>query len=265
MKYSILLIVFTISFLVACSQDKSDSPQTGVSGTIENPAQPGFNHDGSDPEAVLIADQVMKAMGGRDAWDNTRHLRWNFFGFRTLFWDKWSGDVRIEIPSSDTRILLNVNDDTGRVWRNGSEMTQPDSVAKYVQQGKSIWINDSYWLVMPYKLKDSGVTLSYLGTEETDEGNEADKLELRFQNVGVTPDNKYYVWVDKETNLVTQWAYFRQYDMETPNFKGSWTDYTRYDGILLSGGRGDRQISDIAVFMELPPAVYHSFDEVSLE
>lgn len=264
MKYLTLLVLFTFSVLISCSPDKTDTSQTVASGTTDNPAQSGFNHEGSDAEAVLIADEVMKAMGGRQAWDNTRHLRWNFFGFRTLFWDKWTGDVRIEIPSSETRILLNINDDTGRVWRNGSEMTLPDSVAKYVQQGKSIWINDSYWLVMPYKLKDSGVTLTYLGTEETDSGSEADKLELRFRNVGVTPDNKYHIWIDKDIKLVTQWAYFRQYDMESPNFKGPWTDYSRHGEILLSGGRGDRQISDIAVFRELPPSVYHSFDEVSL-
>jgi hypothetical protein len=264
MKYPALLILLAAIIMVSCHSGQTDADRQVQSAQGPNPAQPGFDHDGSDPEAIAIADRVMAAMGGKQAWDNTRHLRWNFFGFRTLYWDKWSGDVRIEIPSADVRILLNINDITGRYWRNGEEITQPDSVAKYVQQGKSIWINDSYWLVMPYKLKDSGVTLTYLGTDETNNGQEADLIELRFSHVGNTPDNKYNVWVDKETGLVSQWAYFREYDMETPNFTGPWTDYTRYGEIMLSGGRGDREISDIAVFSELPNSVYTSFSDVGI-
>lgn len=264
MKYPVLLIVFAAMIMASCSSDKTDTDRQVQPAEELNPAQPGFDHEGSDPEAVALADRVMEAMGGRQAWDNTRHLRWNFFGFRTLYWDKWSGDVRVEIPSADVRILLNINDNSGRFWRDGEEITQPDSVAKYVQQGKSIWINDSYWLIMPYKLKDSGVTLTYLGTGETNSGRKADLIELRFSNVGNTPDNKYHVWVDKNTNLVSQWAFFREYTMETPNFTGPWTDYTRYGEIMLSGGRGDREISDIAVFRELPESVYTSFSDVDV-
>jgi hypothetical protein len=264
MKYPILLILLAAIIMVSCHSEQTDTARQIQPADRPNPAQPGFDHEGSDTEAIAIADRVMAAMGGRQAWDNTRHLRWNFFGFRTLYWDKWSGDVRVEIPSADTRILLNINDNTGRYWRDGEEITQPDSVAKYIQQGKSIWINDSYWLVMPFKLKDSGVTLTYLGTDEINSGVEADLIELRFSNVGNTPDNKYNVWVDKETNLVSQWAYFREYDMEVPNFTGPWTDYNKYDGILLSGGRGDREISEIAVFRELPGTVYTSFSDVEI-
>ncbi|TVQ15678.1 MAG: hypothetical protein EA364_01560 [Balneolaceae bacterium] len=265
MKYSILMMLLAAAMLLSCSSGQSDTERYVQLVTGENPAQPGFDHEGSDPEAIDIADRVMAAMGGRQAWDNTRHLRWNFFGFRTLYWDKWTGDLRVEIPSSKTRILLNINENTGRAWRDGAEMAHPDSVAKYVQQGKSIWINDSYWFVMPFKLKDSGVTLTYLGTDETDRGGDAELIELRFKNVGNTPDNKYHVWVDKQTHLVSQWAYFSRYDLETPNFTGPWTDYNRHGEILLSGGRGEREISDIAVFAELPGSVYNSFEDVHLQ
>jgi hypothetical protein len=32
----------------------------------------------SDPKAVAIADQVMKALGGRERWDSLEGLRWAF-------------------------------------------------------------------------------------------------------------------------------------------------------------------------------------------
>jgi hypothetical protein len=31
-----------------------------------------------------------------------------------------------------------------------------------LRKGKNWWINDAYWLVMPWKLQDPGVTLSYV-------------------------------------------------------------------------------------------------------
>ena len=36
----------------------------------------------SDPKAIEIANKVMAAMGGEKAWNDTRHITWNFFGVR---------------------------------------------------------------------------------------------------------------------------------------------------------------------------------------
>ncbi|HEV7348547.1 hypothetical protein [Telluribacter sp.] len=229
-----------------------------------NPAAQGFNASGSDPKAVELADQVMAAMGGRKNWDNTRYITWNFLGNRRLYWDKWSGDVRVENLKNDQTVLLNINTDKGRVFKGGKELTHADSIAKYVKQGKSAWINDSYWLVMPYKLKDSGVTLKYLGEEQTEGGEKAEKIQLTFEEVGDTPQNKYYVWVSPETRLVNQWAYFSKADSEKPNFVLPWKSYKKHGKVMLSGDRGQRQLTDIQVFEKLPPSVFQEFDKPSL-
>ena len=44
---------------------------------------------------------------------------------------------------------------------------------------------------MPYKLKDSGVTLKYKGQDTLETGHPAEKLQLTFEEVGKTPENKY--------------------------------------------------------------------------
>ncbi|AQG80171.1 hypothetical protein [Spirosoma montaniterrae] len=229
-----------------------------------NPPAPGFDLAGSDAKAVQIADDVMAAMGGRKAWDETHLIAWNFFGFRKLVWDKWSGNVRVDNLRDDQTVLLNINNNQGRVFRNGQELTEPDSVAKYVRQGKNAWINDSYWLVMPFKLKDSGVTLKYLGEEATKDSRPADVLQLTFKNVGTTPDNKYKVWVDKQSHLVTQWAHYPKATDEQPRFTLPWADYQRHGQILLSGERGDRDLTDIMVFTGLPGEVFSSFTRTDL-
>lgn len=127
-------------------------------------------------------------------------------------------------------------------------------------QGVNIWINDSYWLCMPFKLKDSGLKLRYLNdTLPTSSKQPAHWLELTFADVGVTPDNKYHVAIDKATHLVSEWQFFTRYDDPSPRFSTPWADYRTYGRILLSGNRGQRELTDIQVHQTLDPQLFTEF------
>jgi len=239
MKYSLVAILFTI-IMVSC-QPKTYPPALG------------FKAETSDAKAIQIADDVMEAMGGHKNWQKTRFFSWNFFGRRSLLWDKWTGDVRIEIPKDSIIILVNINDTTGRASKGGVEITNPDTLKQvYLNKGITVWINDSYWLVMPFKLKDSGVTLKYIG-EKTIEKQVTDQLQLTFENVGETPEHKYNVYVNKATHLVCQWDYFNHFDEEKPRFSTPWKDYNKYGKILLSGDRGRAKLSNIEILKKVNP------------
>jgi hypothetical protein len=254
------LCLFIIAMLSLSCSTTTENVQTE-----ENPASEGFNYEGSDPEAIVIADEVMKAMGGRQNWDATRHIAWNFFGSRDLVWDKWTGNVRIEVPRDTAVFLVNINTMEGRVSIRGTELTETDTLNYWLNRAKSIWINDSYWLVMPYKLKDSGLTLNYLGKDTTQTGENADVLALSFEAVGVTPQNRYKVWVDESSRLVSQWAYYANPTDTVPGFILPWLDWQNYGSIKLSGDRGQRKLSNIRVYDELPESVYMLFDKVNLD
>ncbi len=232
----------------------------------DNPAAPGFDLQGSDPEAIALADRVMEALGGRAAWNDTRFITWNFFGRRRHLWDKQTGDVRIEGTDRDSGepylILMNLTTLDGRAWIDGVEVTDPDKRAELLDLGEATWINDSYWMFMPYKLKDSGVTLRYLGREQMLDGRPAEVLELTFEAVGRTPENRYRIYVAEDSGLVEQWDYFRRADDEQPQLKTPWHDWRRYGDILLSADRGDRGHTDIAVFESLPDDLLKSPDPV---
>jgi hypothetical protein len=228
----------------------------------ENPPQQGFDLRGSDPKAIQIADEVMKALGGRKAWDDTRYLTWNFFGRRTHVWDKYTGDLRFE--NEGTVTILNLNSKKGRVWRNGQEVTDPAELGKALYDAESAWINDSYWVFMPYKLKDTGVTLKYLGKGTTEAGASSDVLELTFENVGRTPQNKYHVYVDDRTRLVTQWNYYQNASDPEPSFKIPWLDWERHGKILLSANRGERKHQDLAVLGSVPDSLFREPAPVDL-
>ena len=246
------LFCCVILLIVSCTPPPQEAPKE------KNPAAEGFDLEGSDEKAIAIADEVMEAMGGRANWDATRYIQWTFFGFRTLTWDKLEGRVRIDSPRDSMTYLVNIFDNTGKVFKAGEEMTHPDSLEKYVPRGKNIWINDSYWLVMPFKLKDSGVTLTYIGEDTTQSGEVSQLLELHFKDVGVTPQNKYRVWVSQTEKLVNQWAYYPEAADSMPRFVMPWLEYQTYGSIKLSGSRGERKLDNISVMDTLENAVFET-------
>lgn len=245
--------------MAACSVPKEKmSEETSGELAIENPAAKGFNIEDSDSKAISIADEVMNAMGGRTNWNNTRYITWNFFGSRKHLWDKWTGDVRIESLRSDLSISINIRSMEGQAMKGGLKVEHPDSLKELLQYGKSAWINDSYWLVMPFKLKDSGVTLKYLRNDTTLSGAQSDVLGLTFEAVGDTPNNGYEVWIDNESRLVTQWAFYRNASDTVAGFTLPWGDYLQKGSILLSGdrGEGERDLVDIEVLKSVPENIF---------
>lgn len=212
---------------------------------------------GSDPRAVTIAEEVLIALGGRGAWDRARVLEWNFFGRRSHVWDKWTGDYRLD--DGKKVVLMNLNSGAGRVFEDGAEVVDAEKRAKELARAKSIWINDSYWLVMPYKLLDPGVTLRDGGQRKLASGAPADVLRVEFDAVGDTPKNAYDVFVAQDTRLVAEWAYFEDRADAEPKLTSPWAGWQEFGGIRLCGDRGPkREITDIAV-RDAPPAKLHTF------
>ncbi len=210
-----------------------------------NPAAEGFNLEVSDAEAIEIADEVMEAMGGRQAWEDIEVLSWNFFGSRSLRWNKKTGDLNIFFLDDSTEIDMNLESMQGMVFLPNNPLLSADSLQSWMEMGRSIWRNDSYWLIMPFKLKDSGVTLTYKGKDKINGQIESHVLGLTFDQVGDTPQNRYEVYVDTRSFLVNQWAFFRNAEDTVPLFTQPWTDYAEYEGILLSSHRGDKVLGRI--------------------
>jgi len=222
------------------------------------------------PTAESIAAEVLQALGGEQAWQQTRFVRFTFAGRRTHHWDTWTGRHRVEGQTQAGKayvVLHDLDDRQGQAWLDGAPATGEEA-ARLLESAYGAWINDTYWLLMPYKLRDPGVTLSYEGVEEVG-GRPHDVLHLAFAGVGLTPGDQYWAYVDRHTRLMTRWAY-RLQNMapdQAPTV-WEWRDWQRYGGILLAPLRvqvgGDRQLelSGIAVFDELPDAVFTSPEPV---
>lgn len=217
----------------------------------------------ADAKARRVAERTLEAMGGRKAWDEVGVITWDFFGRRSHIWDKNRGLHRLEGQGPRGRYVIVVDQATGegRMWRNGIEVDDPEDLDRQTKGALSAWCNDAYWLLMPYKLLDAGVKLRYLGAGPTEAGAMADMLEVTFDGVGITPNNKYHVYVGLESGLVEQWDYFDDADDRDPVFKLPWNDWKQYGPIKLSGNRGERdgrawEITSIRVLDDVPESVF---------
>ena len=212
--------------------------------------------DSSDTNAIKIANDVITAMGGAQNFNDIKYIGWTFFDVRKLIWDKVHDRVRIDYIKKELTIITSLHSDETKLYMNGVEITEPDSLIKYGLKGKKIWANDSYWLIMPFKLLDDGAHLKYL--QDTIFNNSKTAiLEMTFDNVGFTPENKYWIYVDLNTKLVSQWSFFDKYSDPQPEFSNIWGDYKDYGNILISGDRGSEgKLKDIEIWEEMEESVF---------
>lgn len=229
-----ILISFASCILISCGKVTTEVPTP-----YENPSEEGFDLTHSDPAAVELADSVMSAMGGRKSWDQTRFISWSSSDGRNLVWDRKQDRARMELLKDSAIYLFNPKTGEGRVMVKGQEITLADTVKKKLSQARNIWNNISYELVMPFKLKDRGVTLKYLGEDTLQTGGRCNVLELAFATAGETPFHKYNVYIDVKDNLVKQWAYYDESNKEEPNWIKPWDNYQLYGKIQLSANRSD--------------------------
>lgn len=196
---------------------------------------------GSNPDAGTVeargdatAARVLEACGGDEAWRALPYLEFQFAiernGVRTPvarhLWDRTSGDYRMVWTQNDTAVvaLFNVRSRAGRVFLNDSE-ADSSSTPGFLASAYRRFINDTYWLLMPVKLLDPGVRRAF---EADSSDAETDVVRLTFGDVGLTPGDTYWVYVDRTTGRVRRWAYVLQGNPDAPPTYFEWTDWKPY-------------------------------------
>lgn len=250
------LLLLAIVVSVGCQKEESPATNEAMPKPDASSAPPAV----ADEQAVAVAERVMRALGGEKAWQSTRFVSWHFFETRRHYWDRKTEDIRIE--SKDIVILMNLGTKKGRVQKAGVEITDSTEVAKYMDLGYGAWVNDSYWMFMPYKLRDPGVHLAYSGEKQLGDSLATDVLTMTFEEVGLTPRNKYEVFVSKESDLVVAWAYYQDRDDPEPKFMAEWNGWQRFGQIMLATDHGQDKNWDIHVHETLPESVFRSFEPV---
>ncbi|MEO7165554.1 MAG: hypothetical protein ABI787_12460 [Spartobacteria bacterium] len=175
--------------------------------------------DNSDDGAKL-GEAVWQASGGEN-WGIVRTIDFTFtvekegktVASAEHHWDVAAQTDQVKWKGKDVTVNL------------ADPAVDEDAKAAYAR-----WVNDSYWLLAPLKLKDRGVNLTDEGKKEMD-GAEREVLGLSFGKVGLTPNDQYKLYIDPATKLVMAWDY-----MEKPGEKmhSTWENYQEGGGLKLA-------------------------------
>ena len=180
-KFKILLVsvVALVIAMVAIGAALNEPRPTGVQG----------------PQADALAQRMERAVN-RDAWERTGAVSWTFAGRHHYLWDRRKHWVRLE--RGEQRVLLKVNDKSGRVWEGGVEVTGEDR-QEALDKAYALFINDSFWLNPVVKFYDDGVERALVRLED---GREA--LLVTYTSGGVTPGDAY-LWIANDDGLPIEW------------------------------------------------------------
>jgi len=192
--------------------------------------------------AEEIAARVFATAAG-DAWEKARFISFAFAFERDgklvssipQSFDRFTGDYRVAGKNREGipyTVIMNVNTRQGRAWLDGKEVAEPKAL---LESGYGRFINDTYWLLMPLKLRDPGSHLEVAETKTDECGRTYDILRISFdQGVGLTAGDQYWMWVNRDTNLIDRWEMKLQGSKpEDPKRSFLFKRLQRSGGILL--------------------------------
>ncbi|MCB0833713.1 MAG: hypothetical protein KDC45_09640 [Bacteroidetes bacterium] len=186
--------------------------------------------------AGRLARKTIESMGGMEAFQNKQFLRFDFAVTRNdteiarhrHLWDRFHGRYRVEGKLRDGKsyavLFKDVNQKTGTAYRQGNQL-QGKEAEQLIDYGYGRFINDTYWLLMPWKLLDPGVHLTYEGTDSL---SGLEVLHLSFDSVGLTPGDQYWAYLNKTNGLIQKWTYKLE-DGGLGTFE--WKNWQSIDGV----------------------------------
>lgn len=199
----------------------------------------------ADAKAAAVAKQLSDAMGGQRTWDVLPYFRFDFVVVRDgkevarfkHWWDKRNGRCRVEGPDDKGRTvtaIFTLKDKKGKSFTEGIVDTDPANIAGIIQNGYERWVNDTYWIIMPFKLRDPGTHLKYVRLQKGRGGSDHDVLQLSFNaGVGLTPGDKYTLYVNRSTHLLDRWQMMLQ-GRKPPPDASTWEGWTQVGPVKLA-------------------------------
>lgn len=140
------------------------------------------------PKADQLATKMLEVLN-EEAFLNTDYLEWTFKGKHHYKWFKT--DKTCEVSWSNFTVLLDLqNQDNSKVFVAEQEYNGVEK-QDYVTKAQNYFNNDSFWLVAPYKVFDSGVERRLVKTED-----QKDALLVTYTSGGTTPGDSYLWHLD---------------------------------------------------------------------
>jgi hypothetical protein len=181
--------------------------------------------DESADKGQQLAADFWKASGGEN-WAKVKEVRFTF-GVeqegKRLFsaehvWNVAAGTDEVkwkDKQGKDRHVTVNL----------AAPASDDDGKAGYAR-----WINDSYWLLAPLKVRDRGVKVE-AGGQKDFKGVACETVRLKFDKVGLTPTDQYLFYIDPKTKLPVAWDYIPE---AGGGMQATWEKYQTFGGLNLA-------------------------------
>jgi len=139
-------------------------------------------------EADNFALQIQKAVQ-HDKYVNTDYIQWSFRNKNHYLWDKKSG--KVEVKWDDYKANLDLQNHSNSTISQNNKSIDNAEKDELLEKALSYFNNDSFWIVAPHKLFDTGVTRKIVDLENGSKG-----LLITYSSGGTTPGDSYLWKVD---------------------------------------------------------------------
>ncbi len=139
-------------------------------------------------KADQLASKMLSALN-ETAYLNTDYIEWTFKGKHHYKWYK--AKKSCDVSWDDFTVILDLeNHDNSKVFVAGQDYNGIEK-HDYILKAEGYFNNDSFWLVAPYKVFDSGVERRFVKTEA-----HKDALLVTYTTGGNTPGDSYLWHLD---------------------------------------------------------------------
>ena len=161
-------------------------------------------------QAEELANEMLAALN-KPAFDSLTYISFTYAGVHSYAWDR--GYNQVTVSWGDNEVYLDLN-----------QPTDTYTVLQY--KAYQYFINDTFWLVAPFKVRDEGVIRSSV---PLDEGR---GLMVTYTSGGLTPGDSYLWKLDKK-GFPTAWQFWVS-SIPIGGLEFTWEGWQEYQGVWFS-------------------------------
>ncbi len=161
-------------------------------------------------DAELLADEMLSVLN-KQAFDSLEYIEFTFRNSNYYQWDRANNNVMVKWLEEEVYLDLNQSIDTYNLLE-----------IKAYQK----FINDSFWLIAPFKVRDEGVIRSTLQVEN------GRGLLVTYSSGGLTPGDSY-LWIIDNRGFPIAWRLWTS-NIPIGGLELSWSGWVKMNEVWFS-------------------------------
>jgi hypothetical protein len=176
------------------------------------------------PEAEVLANKLLNAVNA-DGLKNISRISWKYARNNHSY--DWNVKAnRVLVMWDDYVVDLNLKDLSGNVLKDKKEIDGDEKKAA-LQNAWKFFVNDSFWLMAPFKIRDGGTIRKVVTLKDG-----RDALMVTYSSGGVTPGDSY-LWMLDDNGRPTSWKIWASI-LPLGGMEFTWDNWVEKKGVWFS-------------------------------